>query len=169
MLSHNQSLQSITVSSLQVISNIWYDCGVLVFWSVHYGSCHWAYVFNFFFFFLKTSVGVSLGHYTTFFFSSCLSDMLLLTDLNTVMQLKKSPVLSERPSDVLIKPLFKASEQEFITFGAFDFTSEAWNNLREGQLNAPWYSGSGEQLNSGLPHMHQSITVVCNKKYKYTI
>lgn len=59
------------------------------------------------------------------FFSSCLSDMLLLTDFNTVMQLKQSPVLSDRPSDVLIKPSFKASEQEFITIGAFDFTSEA--------------------------------------------
>lgn len=63
MLSHNQSLQSITVSSFQVIATIWYDYGVLGFWSLQYGSCHW----DFFFFFFKTSVGVTLGHCTTFF------------------------------------------------------------------------------------------------------
>lgn len=45
MLSHNQSLQSITVSSLQVISNIWYDYGVLVFWSVQYALSLFIYQF----------------------------------------------------------------------------------------------------------------------------
>lgn len=67
MLSHNQSLQNVTVSSLQGTSSIWYDGGVWAFWSIQYGSCH--PVTDFFIF--KTSVGVTLGHYTTFFFFLC--------------------------------------------------------------------------------------------------
>lgn len=85
------------------------------------------------------------------------------------MQFQKPPMWPEGPSDVVIKSRFKASQQDFVQLGAFDVTSEAWNNLREEQLYVPWYSGIGEQLSSGLPYMHQSITVVCNKKYKYTI
>lgn len=166
MLSHNQSLQSITVSSLQVISNIRYDHRVLVFWRVQYGSCHWVDLF-FIEFLFQNIFGTLHNLFPSL--SSCVLDMLLLTDLNTVMQLKRSPMLPESPSDVVINASFKASQQEFIQLGAFDWTSEARNSVREGQFNVPWYSGIGEQLNSGLPYMHQSITVVCNKKYKYTI
>lgn len=81
MLSHNQSLQSITVSSFQVIATIWYDYGVLGFWSLQYGSCHWV------FFYFQNVCGSYPGTLHNFFFlSSCVSDMLLLTDFHTFMQ-----------------------------------------------------------------------------------
>lgn len=81
MLSHNQSLQSITVSSFQVIATIWYDYGVLGFWSLQYGSCHWV-----FFLFSKRLWELPWDTAQLFFLSSCVSDMLLLTDFHTFMQ-----------------------------------------------------------------------------------
>lgn len=69
MLSHNQSLQSITVSSLQVISSIWYDYGVFVFWSVQYGSCHRNYLFINWFFFSQNVCGSYPGTLHNLFFS----------------------------------------------------------------------------------------------------
>lgn len=65
------------------------------------------------------------------------SDMLLLTDFNTVMQLKKSPVLPEWPSDVLIKSLLKHRSRSSYNLVHLILLLKHETGLKEGQLNAP--------------------------------
>lgn len=101
-----------------------------------------------FFFFFKTSVGVTLGHCTTFFsFLMCFRYAIAnrFSHLHAVK--KKSLVLPEWPSDVLIKPLLKASEQEFIQFGCIWFY---------------FWSVSGDTTPGKENEMHHDIQVVDN-------